>query len=570
MNRAIMACCLLLAVAMFCGCTTSVSNNPGSTDADADTDTDSDADTDADTDTDADSDADTDTDADADADSDANTDSDTDSDADTDADTDTDTDSDTDADTDADSDADTDADSDADADADTDADSDFTPIAGFNNPIVRHIYTADPAAMVHDGRLYVYVGRDEGSTGYSMHTWRVLSTADMANWTDHGPVLRPTDFSWSSGEAWASHMIERDGTFYWYITAEHKEGGKAVGVAVSNSPTGPFTDPRGTAIITNGMTVQPAGNCCWDDIDPTVIVDDDGQAYMYWGNTTPHGIRLANDMIHTEGDIVYLEGVSNFVEALYMNKINDTYILSYASHSSLDGSWAEAISYVTSSNPLGPFSGQTVINDPLPSITNHQSLVEFKGQWYFVYHDASLAGGGEYKRSVVIDVANIHNDSIDHIVPTRDGITQIEPGPFDTNQTYQIISRLSAKALSMAQSTNGSAVVQFGAADDVKQKWRITPVGSGTYQIINPESGLCLAPEGNSADNVASIVATDCTENTAQYFRLVDTGDGYYAIVNFANGKTLDVLDLSMDEGASIIQYDYLYAENQQWALVAQ
>jgi arabinoxylan arabinofuranohydrolase len=98
-------------------------------------------------------------------------------------------------------------------------------------------------------------------------------------------VLRPGDFSWGASDAWAGHVVERDGKFYWYVPIHHKSiNGFAIGVAVSDSPTGPFTDARGSAIITNDMTTNV--NSSYDDIDPAVFVDDDGQAYLYWGNTS--------------------------------------------------------------------------------------------------------------------------------------------------------------------------------------------------------------------------------------------------------------------------------------------
>src|SRR5690606_23324586 len=127
---------------------------------------------------------------------------------------------------------------------------------------------------------------------------------------------------------------------------------KAIGVAVGDTPIGPFVDARGSAIITNNMTTNV--NSTWDDIDPAVFVDDDGQAYLYWGNTSCKVIRLADDMINTEGDIKYVSELQGFTEAPYMNKVGDTYFLSFAT------GWPEEISYRTSSSPLGPFVGQKV------------------------------------------------------------------------------------------------------------------------------------------------------------------------------------------------------------------
>ena len=137
------------------------------------------------------------------------------------------------------------------------------------NPIVQTNYTTDPAPMVHDGRLYVYTGHDEDKADFFwMQEWRVYSTADMVNWTDHGSPLALEDFSWADDRAWAAQCIERNGKFYWYICAHSKlSGGMAIGVAVGDSPTGPFRDAIGKPLFDNGS---------WDHIDPSVFIDDDG------------------------------------------------------------------------------------------------------------------------------------------------------------------------------------------------------------------------------------------------------------------------------------------------------
>ena len=143
------------------------------------------------------------------------------------------------------------------------------------NPIVQTIYTADPAPMVHNGTLYVYTGHDEDkSTWFTMKDWRCYSTTDMVNWTDHGSPLSAIDFSWVKADAWAGQCIERNGKFYYYVPMNQKTGGMAIGVAVSDSPTGPFKDALGHPLVFDRS----------GDIDPTVFIDDDGQAYLYWGN----------------------------------------------------------------------------------------------------------------------------------------------------------------------------------------------------------------------------------------------------------------------------------------------
>ena len=148
------------------------------------------------------------------------------------------------------------------------AQEDTTFVAG-GNPLVKYKYTADPGAMVHDGRLYIYAGHDEcppTAEHYLLNEWCVFSSSDLKTWTEHPVPLRAKDFVWAKGEAWASQVIERDGKFYWYVTVEHATiPGKSIGVAVSDSPTGPFVDARGSALITNDMTTERSKSY-WDDI----------------------------------------------------------------------------------------------------------------------------------------------------------------------------------------------------------------------------------------------------------------------------------------------------------------
>ena len=161
-----------------------------------------------------------------------------------------------------------------------------TAFVADGNPLVKYKYTADPGAMVYDGKVYIYAGHDEcppPAEHYLLNEWCVFSSSDLKTWTEHPVPLKAKDFSWAKGEAWASQVIERDGKFYWYVTVEHSTiPGKSIGVAVSDSPVGPFKDARGSALITNDMTTERSKSY-WDDIDPTVFIDDDGQAYFVLG-----------------------------------------------------------------------------------------------------------------------------------------------------------------------------------------------------------------------------------------------------------------------------------------------
>ena len=202
------------------------------------------------------------------------------------------------------------------------ADSSFT---SNGNPIIKHKYTADAAALVYKNKVYLYTGHDVAppkENRYVMHEWLCFSTNDMVNWKENPSPLNVKAFKWAKDDAWASQVIERNGKFYWYVAITHDSthSGKAIGIAVSDSPTGPFKDAIGKALITNDMTTE--AKISWDDIDPTVFIDDDGQAYLFWGNTTLHYVKLKENMIEMDGAFKKIE-LPKFTEAPWVHKKTD-------------------------------------------------------------------------------------------------------------------------------------------------------------------------------------------------------------------------------------------------------
>lgn len=290
------------------------------------------------------------------------------------------------------------------------------------NPLFAPLYTADPAVLVDGGRVYLFTGRDEAppeGKDYVMHEWRLFSTCDMVNWKDEGIPLTAKTFPWAKGRAWASDIVKRDGKYWFYSTVEHATvPGFAVGVAVSDSPTGPFVDARGSALITNDMTKQT--DIAWDDIDPGVFVDDDGQAYLYWGNTVLKYAKLKANMTELDGPIRVVP-VANFVEAPYVHKRvvggKNVYYLSYSQH------WPEETAYMTGPSPTGPWTPQGVIMERnLKTKTIHQAFFEFNGKSYVAYHNAELPGGHEHRRSVAVEEFSYRADgTIPFIHQTKAG-----------------------------------------------------------------------------------------------------------------------------------------------------
>ena len=153
----------------------------------------------------------------------------------------------------------------------------FALSATAQEPIIQTKYTADPAPMVYNDTIFLYTSHDEDDAqGYEfkMLDWQLYTSTDMVNWTDHGPVASLKEFAWRKRDngAWAQQVVERNGKFYMYCPLH----GNGIGVLVSDSPYGPFKDPIGKPLVWQQEH--------WEDIDPTVWIDDDGQAYMYWGN----------------------------------------------------------------------------------------------------------------------------------------------------------------------------------------------------------------------------------------------------------------------------------------------
>lgn len=291
-----------------------------------------------------------------------------------------------------------------------------------NNPIITDKYTADPAALVYKDKVYLYTGHDvpdKGVQSYRMNDWLVYSTSDMVHWQEHPVPLKTSDFAWAKGDAWASQVIERNGKFYWYVAVEHgKIHGKAIGIAIADSPSGPFKDALGKALITNDMTTKT--NISWDDIDPTVWIDDDGQAYLFWGNTVCNYVKLKENMIEMDGSIITID-LPNFTEAPWVHKHNGWYYLSYAFQ------FPEKIAYAMSKSINGPWEYKGILNEVAGnSNTNHQSIIDFKGKSYFIYHNGSIpTEGGSFRRSVCVDRLYYNPDgTMKRIVMTSEGIQE--------------------------------------------------------------------------------------------------------------------------------------------------
>lgn len=323
-----------------------------------------------------------------------------------------------------------------------------------HQPLVSHIYTADPSAHVFEGKIYIYPSHDLEHDGedndngdqYAMEDYHVLSIENFDSpVVDHGEALHLRDIPWASKQLWAPDAASKNGQYYLFFPARDQEGIFRIGVATSQSPAGPF---------------QPEPDYIQGSysIDPAVLVDDDEKAYIYfgglWGGQLekwqtgtfesnppeldpnqpalgPRVALLSEDMLsfqHEPQEIAIVDEEGNpilagdeerrYFEGPWVHKYNGLYYLSYSTGTT------HKLVYAVSENPMGPYTFKGTILTPVIGWTTHHSIVQFEDKWYLFYHDSSLSGGVNHKRSVKF--AELHYN--------EDGTIQtIDPYPAETN-----------------------------------------------------------------------------------------------------------------------------------------
>ncbi|RKP55040.1 alpha-N-arabinofuranosidase [Cohnella endophytica] len=299
-----------------------------------------------------------------------------------------------------------------------------------NEPLVRHIYTADPSAHVFNGKLYIYPSHDldheqvsnDNGDQYDMEDYHVLSmNDDLTLCTDHGEALHVKDIPWAKQQLWAPDAAFKNGTYYLFFPARDHDGIFRIGVATGSSPSGPF-EPQPDYIPGSFS------------IDPAVLVDDDNKAYVYfgglWGGQLekwqtgtfvadaegpaanepalgPRVARLSEDMLafeHSPSEISIVDEEGNpilagdeerrYFEGPWVHKHEGMYYLSYSTGTT------HSIVYAVSADPQGPYVFKGTILTPVVGWTTHHSIVRYNEKWYLFYHDSSLSKGADNKRSV--------------------------------------------------------------------------------------------------------------------------------------------------------------------------
>jgi hypothetical protein len=315
-------------------------------------------------------------------------------------------------------------------------------------PLVTHLYTADPSAHVFEGRIYVYPSHDvergvpqnDEGDHFDMVDYHVLSMVDLDSPVlEHGPALDVRDVPWASKQMWAPDAATRNGKYYLFFPAKDRSGIFRIGVAVSARPEGPFQ-------------ARPEPIAGSFSIDPCSFIDDDGQAYLYFGGIwggqlqrwqagkyDPNGqepagdvpaigprvARLSDDLcsfasppqeiVITDEAGVPLRAKDHdrrFFEASWMHKHRGIYYFSYSTGDT------HYLVYATSKSPTGPFTYRGRLLEPVLGWTTHHSIVEFKGSWYLFYHDSTLSGGVTHLRCVkVAPLRHLPDGSIQKVEP---------------------------------------------------------------------------------------------------------------------------------------------------------
>lgn len=325
-----------------------------------------------------------------------------------------------------------------------------------SQPLVKHIYTADPSAHVFNGKIYIYPSHDidagdafdDLGSHFAMEDYHILSMdTPTAEAKDNGCALHVNDVPWAAKQMWAPDAAEKDGRFYLFFPAkDHKDIFK-IGVAVSDSPVGPFT-------------AQPEAITESFSIDPAVYKDEDGSYYMYFGGiwggqlqrwrtgnfnaSQPESpvahlpeanepalcakvAKLSNDLLEfaeAPKDVIILDEDGKpllqgdtdrrFFEASWMHKHNGKYYFSYSTGDT------HYLCYAVGNNPYGPFTYGGRILEPVVGWTSHHSICEFENKWYLFYHDSSLSKGITHLRSVkVTELEHDANGKIKTILPYK-------------------------------------------------------------------------------------------------------------------------------------------------------
>jgi hypothetical protein len=293
------------------------------------------------------------------------------------------------------------------------------------NPLIMDQFTADPTARVFQGRIYVYPSHDiKAPPGYKgrpnwfvMEDYHVFSSENLTDWTDHGVIVRQTEVPWADPTAyamWAPDSVFKDGKYYFYFPAIAKSGGFQIGVAIADEPYGPFKPASAPIEAVKG-------------IDPSVLIDKDGSAYLFYSLNKIFVAKLKPNMQEIDGEPSVIANLptKGLLEGPFVFERNGLYYLTYPHVENK----TERLEYATSTSAMGPFKPAGVILDESASgcWTVHHSILEYQGQWYLFYHDKDLSPSFDKNRAIRADKLFFNADgTIQKVIPTLRGVGLVE------------------------------------------------------------------------------------------------------------------------------------------------
>ncbi|MFC4015086.1 family 43 glycosylhydrolase [Nonomuraea purpurea] len=272
-------------------------------------------------------------------------------------------------------------------------------------------WLADPALIAVGERYYLYPTTD-GHPGWGSTSFSAFSSPDLVEWRDEGEVLRlGEDVRWAAREAWAPAVIERDGAFYCYFTAEQN-----IGVARADAPTGPFKD-LGRPLIAKGDYPGAA-------IDPSVFTDEDGVRYLYWGNGIAHGVPLGDDLMSFDPGKVVSWVPTGFREAVTVHRRHGRYYLSWSENDTREADYR--VRYAVGTGPLGPWEDRGVLLEKRPERgilgTGHHTILRVPGadDWIIAYHRFAIPDGDGFHREIMFDwLVHRADGDLEPVTPAR-------------------------------------------------------------------------------------------------------------------------------------------------------
>ncbi|WP_417360577.1 family 43 glycosylhydrolase [Galbibacter sp.] len=422
------------------------------------------------------------------------------------------------------------------------------------NPLIMDQFTADPTARVFNGRIYVYPSHDiippkgEGrAEWFNMADYHVFSSDNLTQWKDHGVILDQKDVPWGDSDAysmWAPDLIERNGKYYFYFPNRRKEaadgeGGFSIGVAISDKPDGPFT-------------VHPSPIEGVEGIDPNVIIDKDGQAYLFWSQSKIYGAKLKDNMLELASEPkTFVElPQKGHMEGPFVFQRDGLYYMTYPHVANK----IERLEYAVSDTPLGLYTHKGVIMDESPNgtWTNHHSITKYKGQWYLFYHDSELSPNFDKNRSIRADSLSFNEDgTIQKVLPTLRGV--------GISSAYKHIQldRYSRKSSDSVESVYLDKEDTFKGwmlvFTDTDATVRYNAVGFGDTApkelLININSALSSKTSVEIRDAQGNVIAKSKIKAT----------DGFEVITLPVGGKPTGIKDLVLAiESDGVVQVDWI------------